>query len=412
MSLALRTIMLFLLLASMHTSTIWAHEISTGSASEEEHKQGPHGGRLLQQGAVRLELLLFDRGMPAHFRAYVTQNNKPAALSEVQLSLQLTRFNHTKEHISFTVNDGFLQSMQAIAEPHSFDVTVKLIVAGTVYQWTYPSYEGRVQLFPATQVAADIQTATAQKQTIKTQLKVVGKITANRDAMAVIYARYVGIIKTMHKNLGDEVNKGEPLVTIESNESLQNYMINAPMAGTVVQKYATNGELAQGAKPIYEVANLNSVWADFTLYRKEVPLVRKGMRVRITGDEGHADASSTISYIAPLGIEDSQTTLARAILPNTSGLWVPGMYVSGEIIIKEHTVPVAVRLSALQRIGEQHLVFVQQGDFFEATPVILGQHDNQWAEVLSGLNAGQRYVSKNSFFIKAELGKEGASHDH
>lgn len=62
-------------------------------------------------------------------------------------------------------------------------------------------------------------------------------------------------------------------------------------------------------------------------------------------------------------------------------------------------------------MNEKDVVFVQQGDYFEATPVLLGEKDEQWAEVISGLEAGQRYVSENSFYIKAELGKEGAGHE-
>ncbi|MGM9451998.1 efflux RND transporter periplasmic adaptor subunit [Legionella bozemanae] len=404
-------LMLFLFMVSIHAPSTWANEASTGDKGDEVVEKGPQGGRLLKQDDVSLELVLFSQGMPPHFRAYISQNDKPASLTDTKLTLELTRFNQNKDRITFAPNDGFLQSNQAIPEPHSFDVAVKLTLAGKAYQWNYPSYEGRVKLLASTLSAADIQTETVKGQTIKTQLKVVGKIVPNRDTMAPIYARYAGIIKTMNKNLGEEVTKGEPLVTIESNESLQNYTINAPITGTIVQKYVTNGELAQSTKPIYDVANLNDVWADFTLYRKEAPLVKKGMRVRVTGDEGKPDSTSTISYIAPLGIEDSQTTLARAVLSNTPRLWLPGMYVNGEIIIDEKTVPVAVRLSAIQRMGEQEVVFVQQGDFFEVTPVTLGQQDNEWAEVLSGLSAGQKYVTKNSFFIKAELGKEGASHD-
>ncbi|HDO7821980.1 TPA: efflux RND transporter periplasmic adaptor subunit, partial [Legionella pneumophila] len=227
-----------------------------------------------------------------------------------------------------------------------------------------------------------------------------------------IYARYSGIIKAMNKNLGDEVTKGDVLATIESNESLQNYEIRSPITGTIVQKYATNGEFAQNTKPIFEVANLVTVWADFTLYRKDAPLVKPGMEVIVTGDEGKPKSVSTITYISPLGVEDSQTTLARAVLNNEARIWLPGMYVNGAIVIKEKTAPVAVLLSALQQMGEQDVVFVQQGDYFEATPVNLGEKDKQWAEVISGLDAGQRYVSKNSFYIKAEIGKEGASHDH
>ena len=410
--LSLRTVLtLFLFLISLNTSITWANESSTGDKAQEVVEKGPHGGRLLKQEDIGLELLLFSQGMPPHFRAYFYQNDKPVLPADTQLTVELTRFNQNKDVITFSPNDGFLQSNQTIPEPHSFDVAVKLILAGKTHQWNYPSYEGRVKLLPSTLTAADIQTETVQEQTIKTQLKVVGKIVPNRDTMAPIYPRYAGIIKTINKNLGEEVTKGEPLVTIESNESLQNYTINAPITGTIVQKYATNGEMAQGTKPIYDVANLNDVWADFTLYRKEAPLVKKGMTVRVTGDEGRPDSTSTISYIAPLGIEDSQTILARAVLSNTPRVWLPGMYVNGEIIINEKTVPVAVRLSAIQRMGEQEVVFVQKGDFFEATPVTLGQQDNQWAEVLSGLNAGQKYVTKNSFFIKAELGKEGASHE-
>jgi membrane fusion protein, heavy metal efflux system len=404
-------VLLFILWGIWMIPACWANESSSSETPEEVIEKGPKGGRLLKQENVSLELLLYSQGMPAHFRAYVYQDDKQASLADATLLVELTRFNQKKEIVTFTPDDGFLQSNQAIAEPHSFDVLVTLTLSGKKYQWNYPSYEGRVKLLPPTLKAADIQTETTQSQIIKKQLKVVGKIVPNRDTMAPIYARYAGIIKNMNKNLGDEVNKGELLVNIESNESLQNYAINAPITGTIVQKYVANGELAQNTKPIYDVANLNDVWADFTLYRKEAPLVRKGMPVRVTGDDGKPDTTSTITYIAPLGIEDSQTTLARAVLPNTPRVWLPGMYVTGRITINEKTVPVAVRLSAIQRMGEGYVVFVQQGDDFEATPVTLGEQDSEWAEVLSGLSSGQKYVTTNSFFIKAEIGKEGASHD-
>lgn len=402
---------LLILLVSFNMISGCSGEAPKEKGKEEQVEKGPQGGRLLKKDQVSLELVLFSQGMPPHFRAYVSQNNQKIPLKDATLTIELTRFNQKKENITFVPDGDFLQSNQVIREPHSFDVKVELTLSGQTYNWNYSSYEGRVELLPPTLKAADIEVATATSQTIKTQLKVVGKIVPNRDTLAPIYARYAGIIQTMNKNLGDEVKKGEPLVTIESNESLQNYTINAPITGTIVQKYATNGELAQSTKPVYDVANLNNVWADFTLYRKEAPLIKKDMTVRVTGDDGKPDSTSTISYISPLGIEDSQTTLARAVLPNQDRLWLPGMYVNGEVIIKEKNAPVAVALSAIQRLGEQEVVFVQQGNFFEATPVSLGQQDNEWVEILSGLDAGQRYVIKNSFFIKAELGKEGASHD-
>lgn len=397
---------LFLLMCS--SFCLWAED----HAQQDVIAKGVHGGRVFTEGNIALELLIFEQGMPPHFRAYLYENGKLMAPNFGRLMIQLKRFNGKADTISFVAARNFLQSEQVISEPHSFDVSIQLDVQKSQLAWHYSSYEGRVTLVPAMLKAADIQINVAKSEKLKKQLKVVGKIVTNRDTLAPIYARYAGIIKTMTKNLGDEVTKGELLVTIESNESLQNYNIMAPMTGTIVQKHVTQGELAQTTKPIYEVANLTNVWADFTLYRKEAPKIKKGMPVRVTGDEGTPQSISTITYIAPLGVEDSQTTLARAVLPNDDRVWLPGMYVNAVITIHENTVPVAVLLGAIQHLRDQEVVFVQQGDIFEATPVTLGEKDDQWVEVTSGLDAGQRYVCKNSFFLKAELGKEGASHEH
>ena len=401
------TSFVFCIIFALSTSFVYANETEQSEVTE----KGPQGGYVLKEGSLSLELLIFERAMPPHFRAYLYKEGKAVVADKAQLKVELTRFNGKKEELTFKPIEQFLQSNQVIAEPHSFDVSVQLEFEGKQYKWHYTNYLGRVKIVGDILESAHIQVTIAQSQTIKTQLNVVGKIAPNRDTLTPIYARYPGIIKSITKNLGDEVTKGESLVTIESNESLQNYTITAPMAGTVVQKNATTGELAQTTKPIYELANLANVWADFTLYRKEAPLVKQGMEVIVTGDEGKPKSTSTLSYIAPLGIEDSQTTLARAVLTNNDRIWLPGMYVNGAIIIKEKAVPVAIHLSALQQMKGKEVVFVQQGDYFEATPVILGEKDDEWAEVLSGLEAGQRYVYENSFFIKAELGKSEASEE-
>ena len=57
-------------------------------------------------------------------------------------------------------------------------------------------------------------------------------------------------------------------------------------------------------------------------------------------------------------------------------------------------------------------MFFRFGDWFEARPLELGRTDGTWVEVLSGLKPGDRYAATNSFAIKAEIGKLGATHDH
>ncbi|NMG32637.1 efflux transporter periplasmic adaptor subunit, partial [Aromatoleum evansii] len=94
------------------------------------------------------------------------------------------------------------------------------------------------------------------------------------------------------------------------------------------------------------------------------------------------------------------------------GLWRPGLPVTVEVVAEETQVPVAVAAEAIQDLRDWKVVFGRYDDSLEARPLELGRSDGRHVEVLSGLRAGERYAAKNSFVIKAELGKAGASHDH
>jgi cobalt-zinc-cadmium efflux system membrane fusion protein len=76
------------------------------------------------------------------------------------------------------------------------------------------------------------------------------------------------------------------------------------------------------------------------------------------------------------------------------------------------TVPVAVKAEALQTFRDWDVVFLAVGTTFEVRPLELGQRDSEWVEVLSGISAGDRYIAKNSFVVKADVEKSGATHDH
>jgi len=66
----------------------------------------------------------------------------------------------------------------------------------------------------------------------------------------------------------------------------------------------------------------------------------------------------------------------------------------------------------LQSFRDWTVVFIQIGDTYEIRPLELGRSDGRYTEVLNGLNAGDRYVVENSYLIKADIEKSGASHDH
>ena len=383
-----------------------------GTKNNPPNQSGPHGGRLLIEGNIIAEITMYERGMPPHFRVYLYQNKTPINPALAKLVMSLVRFDGTVEKIQFEPIDGYLQSREEIDEPHSFEVTVNLNVNNKDFKWKYENIEGRVTLSPEVIKSAHIKTAIVGSATIEKKLSVIGKIAANGNALSSIYPRFGGIIKEMKKYLGDTVEKGEVIAVVESNESLRDYPITSPISGTIVQKYVIVGEMIKEDKPIYQVADLSTVWADLTLYRKEAALIKKGMPTTITGDNGKPRGTGIINYISPLGIEDSQTILARSVLSNENQEWVPGMFINGSIVYLSKVAPVTIALSALQRLRDWDVVFLQKGNSFEATPVKLGERNGKNAEVVSGIKPGQSYVVENSYLLKAELGKSSASHDH
>jgi cobalt-zinc-cadmium efflux system membrane fusion protein len=139
--------------------------------------------------------------------------------------------------------------------------------------------------------------------------------------------------------------------------------------------------------------------------------VREGQVARIT-TEGGTEASGAIDYLAPAGERGSQSSIARVVLDNAQGGWVPGQFVEALVTVAETTVDIAVPLSALQTFRDFDVVFARVGDTYEVRMLTLGRRDAERAEVLGGLAPGTEYVTENSYLIKADIEKAGASHDH
>ena len=108
----------------------------------------------------------------------------------------------------------------------------------------------------------------------------------------------------------------------------------------------------------------------------------------------------------------SRSATARLVLPNPRGLWRPGLPVTVALQAPAVDVAVAVPLEAVQTLDDARVVFVRQGQDFEARRVQTGRSDARQVEIVQGLAAGERYASRNSFLVKADLGKAAAEHAH
>lgn len=198
----------------------------------------------------------------------------------------------------------------------------------------------------------------------------------------------------------------------ESTQGLTRYEIRSPIDGVITDKKISVGQSLKDDAPIFQVADLSSVWVELTVPAKDVNLLKVGDAATVKAAAFDAQAQATLAYVGALVGEQSRNATARLVLPNPKGLWRPGLPVTVELTAAEAEVPVAVAADAVQSLRNWSVVFGRYGQQFEARPLALGRSDGRYVEVLKGLAAGERYAVKNSFLIKADIGKAGASHDH
>lgn len=210
---------------------------------------------------------------------------------------------------------------------------------------------------------------------------------------------------------------GTPAASLQSLanapvEELPRYEVRASLDGVVMERSVNVGAAVPAEKDLFVTADLSSVWVEASITAKDLNAVYQGQSVTVRSTDLGREVNGRVTYIGPLVGEETRTAPTRIVIANPDGKWRPGLFVSVRLVTHSANIPIAVPTEALQTFRDWQVVFVRFGDEFEARPLELGRSDGQWIEVREGLKAGEKYAATNSFAIKAEIGKLGATHDH
>ncbi|CAJ0861948.1 Cobalt-zinc-cadmium resistance protein CzcB [Ralstonia sp. LMG 32965] len=196
-----------------------------------------------------------------------------------------------------------------------------------------------------------------------------------------------------------------------AGSALNRFELRAPFDGVVVAKHLSQGEAVQMETAVFTVADLRTVWADFSVTAKDLEAVTTNAAATVRATATGTAVQGKVSYVGTLLGEQTRTAPARVTLDNPKLAWRPGMFVNVSVESGRVQVPVAVRADAVQTVDEKPAVFVPVPAGFEVRPVKTGRTDGTWTEILEGLPAGTRYAATNSYVLKAEAGKS-ADHGH
>lgn len=391
-----------------------AHEathMDEHASAAADYERGPHRGRLLRDGDFALEVTIVETGVPPEYRLHAFQGGKPLPAGDVRASIELSRLDGEVNRFEFAAQGDVLVGDGTVTEPHSFDVVVVAEHAGKSHRWTFDSYEGRTSMPAAVAEAAGVRTEVAGPATIHDRVRLMGRVTMDSNRFAEVRSRFAGPVREVRVGVGDEVKLGQTLAVVENRDSLRTFAVTAPLAGVVLARHTNVGDVA-GDGPLFEIADLSSVWVELNAFGMDASKLAAGQQMRVRTTVGEHAAETTLDRLLPLASAASQTVVARASLPNPNGDWRPGMAVQAEVTIGSREVPLAVKRIALQRFRDFIVVFAQIGESYEVRMLELGEQDDEHVEVLEGLKPNTRYVTQQSFLIKADIEKSGASHDH
>lgn len=397
--------------AAFNTLTSLSAVAADEAPKSAEFERGPQRGRLLRDGDFALEVTIFETGVPPQFRLYAYQGGKPLPAAQVQAEIELTRLGGQVDRFSFVPESDHLTGSGTVHEPHSFDVKVSASHAGKSYVWTYDSYEGRTTIPAAVAATGGVKTEIAGPATIRDEVRLLGTVAIDENRRAQVRARFAGLVRDVSAGVGDTVSAGQTLAVIESNESLRSYAVTAPIAGVVTARRTNAGDVA-GDSALFEITDLSQVWIDLHAFGATAARLQPGQAVKVQSAFDDLSADARLDRILPIAAAGSQSTVARVRVANPAGRWRPGLAVSADVVVATREVPLAVRVAGLQRFRDFTVVFAQVGETYEVRMLELGARDGEAVEVLEGIAPGTRYVTEQSFLIKADIEKSGASHDH
>jgi Cu(I)/Ag(I) efflux system membrane fusion protein len=292
-------------------------------------------------------------------------------------------------------------------------------------------------------------------------IKLSGKIVENEEANAVQVSYFSGRIEQLNVSFtGEEVRKGQMLATIYSPElyaaqqellttsSLketqpelynavrnklklwklsetqikqieetgrikENFPVYATVSGTVSEKLVEQGESIKQGQPLFKIANLNTVWANFDVYENQIDLFKKDQEVTITTNTyPNREFKAKVDFIDPVLDTKTRTVKLRSVLNNNNNEFKPGMFVEGEIegIVSGSENLITVPSSAILWTGKRSLVYIKSSPtepVFEMREIELGNRLGEHYQVLEGLNNGDEIVTNGTFTVDAAAQLQG-----
>jgi cobalt-zinc-cadmium efflux system membrane fusion protein len=193
-----------------------------------------------------------------------------------------------------------------------------------------------------------------------------------------------------------EIQAGRKVARVEG-------MIRAPVAGTVVQRLVTPGQLLEaGTTPCFTVANLSRVWVMAQVFGADLTAVSVGDAAEVNSGIGSKTFSGKVDNIAALVDPDTRAVAVRVVVDNPGDLLKKQMYVRVRLEARQESRGLLIPVSAILR-DDENLPFVYQLQTDGALArrhVTLSSRTGDVYDIAEGLSGGDKIVVDGALFLQ------------
>lgn len=314
-----------------------------------------------------------------------------------------------------------------------------------------------------------VRTETAASRTMSRTIRAVGTVEASERGLYTVSPKFEGWITTLFVNTtGATVTRGQPLLAVYSPElvtaqeeyrvavqtvhsmqdaspearanmqslvdgaverlrnwdiaetdlrelkagtgSKRSLLLRSQADGVVIEMMARAGMRFMPGEPLFQIADLSSVWVVANVFEQDLSRVSTGQiaAVSLAAYPGRT-FTGKVTFVYPTVEPETRTARIRIELPNEHGLLKPDLYGTVEIAAGATVAAVSIPESAVLDSGTRQIVLIELGGgAFEPREVELGSRGDGYVEVVKGLSDGERVVVNGNFLIDAESNLKAA----
>jgi Cu(I)/Ag(I) efflux system membrane fusion protein len=314
-----------------------------------------------------------------------------------------------------------------------------------------------------------VRTETAASRKMSRAIRAVGTIEASERGLYTVSPKFEGWITTLFVDTtGSKVTRGQPLLSVYSPElvtaqedyrvavqtldamrgaspeavanmqslvegglqRLRNWdiadedlvglragkqarrslLLRSPANGIVIEKMARAGMRFMPGDPLFQIADLSSVWLIANVFEQDLALVRPGQTAVVSlSAYPERKFSGKVTFVYPTVQAETRTARIRIELPNEAGRLKPDLYGTVELDAGDVVAAVSIPESAVLDSGTRRVVLIDLGGgVFEPREIELGARGDGYVEVAKGVSEGERVVVDGNFLIDAESNLKAA----